>query len=152
VLSRAPAAPLDLKERSLQLAGALLELGGDAIGTGIARAREVLDSGLAEARFNAICIAQGGLRTPPLALHRAPVLAPYSGTVNTIDNRLVSRIAKLAGAPLAPAAGLELHVHVGQSVARGEAMFTVHAESPGELAYALAYHARHAHAISLRHA
>jgi hypothetical protein len=28
---------------------------------------------------------------------------------------------------------------------------TVHAESPGELAYALAYHARHAHAFSLHY-
>ena len=48
-------------------------------------------------------------------------------------------MAKLAGAPRDPAAGLLLHVHLGDAVAAGEPLFTVHAESRGELAYALAY-------------
>lgn len=68
-----------------------------------------------------------------------------------IDNRLISRIAKLAGAPRAQAAGIDLHVRVGQHVERDQPLMTVHAESPGELAYAMAYHARHARAFILQH-
>jgi len=49
------------------------------------------------------------------------------------------QFAKLAGAPQAPAAGIDLHVRNGDFVERGEPLFTLHAESPGELAYALQY-------------
>ena len=46
-------------------------------------------------------------------------------------------MAKLAGAPRAKAAGLDLHVHLGDRVAAGQPLFTLHAEAPGELRYAL---------------
>ena len=59
VLSRDRRAPRDLRERSLDLAGAVLELGGVPAGSGRARAQEVLDSGLAEKKFEAICEAPG---------------------------------------------------------------------------------------------
>jgi thymidine phosphorylase len=87
-----------------------------------------------------------------VAAHRAPILAPRRGVISQIDNRLISRIAKLAGAPRAQAAGIELHVRVGHVVERGQPFMTVHAESPGELAYALAYHRRHAHVFGLHDA
>ena len=61
------------------------------------------------------------------------------GRVTAIDNRRLARVAKLAGAPGAPSAGVDLHVPLGTEVQRGQPLFTVHAESPGELAYALAY-------------
>ncbi len=151
VLARAPDAPADLRERALDLAGHLLELGGEPVGQGRNKATALLDSGAAERKFLAICAAQGGQRTPPVAEYQAPVLSPARGVIAQIDNRLISRIAKLAGAPRAQAAGIELHAHVGRTVERGQPLMTVHAESPGELAYALAYHARHAHAFSLHH-
>ena len=47
--------------------------------------------------------------------------------------------SKLAGAPRAGTAGIDLHVRNGDFVERGEPLFTLHAESPGELAYALDY-------------
>jgi thymidine phosphorylase len=47
--------------------------------------------------------------------------------------------AKLAGAPADPAAGIDLHVRIGHSVDAGQPLFTLHAESPGELAYAREY-------------
>lgn len=150
VLERAPDAPADLRERALDLAGVLLELGGTHAGKGRQQAAKLLDSGAAQTKFDAIRLAQGGLRIPPVAPHRAPVIAPASGAVTAIDNRLVSRIAKLAGAPVARAAGVELPVRVGQRVERGQPLLTVHAESPGELAYALAFLARHPRAIVLR--
>lgn len=56
-----------------------------------------------------------------------------------IDNCKIARLAKLAGAPGSKAAGVELHVELGEPVSSGQPLCTVHAESPGELAYALDY-------------
>ena len=140
VLRREPGAPEDLRERSLLLAGHLLELAGRcAAGSGRAEAQAILDDGRAWRKFRAIARAQGGLREPPVAEWRREVRAARAGWIGAIDNRRLARIAKLAGAPADPAAGLELHVRLGQTVAEGEPLFTVHAESAGELEYALQY-------------
>lgn len=140
VLRGDPGAPSDLRQRSIDLAGHLLELGNKAgAGQGGALAGATLSSGAAWARFQAICEAQGGLREPP----RAPLSSVFEGTaagrVATIDNRRLSKAAKLAGAPRAPAAGLELHVRLGDRIEMGQKLFTLHAQSRGELAYASAF-------------
>lgn len=133
-------APADLRARALELAGALLELAGRAArGEGAVLARATLESGAAWAKLQAICEAQGGMRQPPVALHQRPVGASRSGRVDGIDNRRLARIAKLAGAPFSPAAGVELHVALESAIERGQPLFTLHASSPGELAYALEY-------------
>jgi len=140
VLQAKPSAPADLRERSLTLAGALLELGGVAPdGGGLAAATAVLDNGKAWAKFQRICDAQGGMRQPPVARHRHPISANRSGPVYAIDNRRLARVAKLAGAPDDKAAGIELHVRLGDEVTTGQPLFTIHAESPGELEYALEF-------------
>jgi thymidine phosphorylase len=61
------------------------------------------------------------------------------GRVSGIDNRRLARVAKLAGAPHDPAAGLDLAVRLGDTVRRGDPLFTVHASALGELEYGLAY-------------
>lgn len=138
VLERKPDAPLDLRDRSLVLAGAVLELAGlSAVGAGTAAAQALLDSGAALKKFTAICDAQGGRERPPKAGHTHEITAPHGGRIVRFDNRQLSRVAKLAGAPKAPAAGLDLHVRVNQHVERGQPLYSVHAETPGELAYAL---------------
>ena len=140
VLRREPDAPRDLRERAIALAGRVFELAGHtAPGAGAAIARGLLDDGQAWRKFQAICAAQGGMREPPRAPHTHVVAAPAAGTVVTIDNRRLARAAKLAGAPQSPAAGLDLHTPLGTRVERGQPLFTMHAETPGELAYALAY-------------
>lgn len=140
VLRNEASAPADLAARALLLAGEVLELGAAApAGAGQARAREVLASGAAWAKFQEICAAQGGLREPPVAPYRQEVPARRSGAVAAIDNRRLARIAKLAGAPQAACAGIDLHVRCGDLVERGQPLFTLHAVSPGELAYAFDY-------------
>jgi len=140
VLRRATGAPLDLRDRALDLSGALLELAGfgDA-GTCRAEAIRLLDCGAAEAKFMAICAAQGGFREPPLAPYRHVVAASCQGRIAAIDNRRIARIAKLAGAPQRKTVGVWLAVHVGEVAAAGAPLYEIHAESPGELAYALDY-------------
>ncbi|MGE5093046.1 MAG: thymidine phosphorylase, partial [Bacillota bacterium] len=90
-------------------------------------------------KFQAICRAQGGMREPPVAAFTRPVSAGAAGRVVRIDNRRLARIAKLAGAPRSPAAGLVLHVRLGDVVSVGQPLFTIHAQAAGELEYALAY-------------
>ena len=67
------------------------------------------------------------------------MLANRPGRLTTINNRTLGRLAKLAGAPDDKAAGVELHVRLGDEVATGQPLLTVHANAPGELAYALDY-------------
>ena len=66
-----------------------------------------------------------------------------TGECVAIDNRRIAQVAKLAGAPQSRSAGVDLHVRLGQRVERGAPLYTIHAEAPGELDYALAYAARH---------
>ena len=140
VLQSRPDAPPDLRERAIVLAGNLIELCGKAAaGQGRRMAGEALASGRAWRKFQAICEAQGGMREPPSAPYRHPVLARSSGRVAAFDNRRLAKAAKLAGAPHDPAAGILLHARLGERVEAGQPLFTLHAESPGELAYALSY-------------
>ncbi|MHB1206968.1 MAG: thymidine phosphorylase family protein [Rhodospirillaceae bacterium] len=145
VLTNDVLASASLRERSLDLAGAVLELAGGAIpgeGRARARAKDVLGSGEAWRKFQAICKQQGGMRVPPVAQLRHAVVAPMAGTVDLVDNRLLARIAKLAGAPAAKAAGIDVHVELGSIVQKGEPLYTIHAETRGELEYALDFQRR----------
>ena len=140
VLCGEPDAPRDLRDRAVALAASLLELSrAVGPGMGLGRAEDVLESGAAWRKFQAICEAQGGMRTPQIASHQRPATAVASGNVLSIDNRRLAKAAKLAGAPGAKAAGLELHARLGDRVEMGAPLFTLHAETPGELAYALDY-------------
>lgn len=151
VLRNEREAPPDLRERALMLAGLVLEMGGKAaLGQGKALAGEVLASGAAWRKFQAICEAQGGMREPPRAAHTQPVLAQHSGTVVAVDNRVLARVAKLAGAPKAAAAGMRFHAPLGSMVEVGQPLFTLHADSPGELAYALAYAQSQEHLFTIQ--
>lgn len=140
VLRQQPDAPADLAQRALLLAGQVLEFGGAApAGAGWSLAAATLAEGRAWRKFMEICEAQGGFREPALAPLRHDILAPCSGRVIGIDNRRLSRIAKLAGAPKVPCAGIDLRVRPGDFVERGEPLYTLHAGSPGALAYAADY-------------
>jgi thymidine phosphorylase len=150
VLRREQDAPPDLRERALALAAEVLEFSTSiARGEGLPLARRILESGEAMRKFEAICHAQGGLREPPRAPLTHVVEAAKAGVCVAIDSRRIARIAKLAGAPVAPAAGVDLHTRLGQRLEKGEPLFVVHAQAPGELEYALNYAARQHDVIRL---
>ena len=131
-------APQDLRDRSLVLAGKVLEFSPKvAFGAGLQLATEILDSGKAWRKFQAICEAQGGFFEPPMAKYRRTITASKAGVVSKIDNRRLAAIAKLAGAPRAKAAGIELHVNTKAKVEAEQPLFTIHSEAPGELNYAV---------------
>ncbi len=150
VLQNRDDAPLDLKIRAAEVAGALLEMGGKAaVDEGFRQAIALIDSGKAWQKFRDICEAQGGLKQPPVAPYRYNMVSPVKGTVSDIDNRQLAQIAKLAGAPADPAAGLVIYCRLGDQVSRGETLLTIHAESPGELDYAVSCLNAHGQVITL---
>lgn len=140
VLSGNKNAPEDLRDRSLMLAGHIIEFSPNVTpGTGRAIAKSILDSGKALKKFVAICEAQGGMFEIPKAQHTHEVVADHSGIVVGIDNRDLARIAKLAGAPNCKAAGVKLLVKLGEFVEKNQPLFVIHAGAKGALNYALSY-------------
>lgn len=140
VLERKPEAPRDLREKSLFLAARLLERAGavpDACG--YRAAQEALDSGAALARFEAIRAAQGARVLPAPAPFTGVVVASGDGRVRALDCLRLARIAKLAGAPANPSAGLRVLCRVGDVVARGQPVLEVHAQSEAQLGFAVAH-------------
>lgn len=141
VLENDPRAPIDLRQKSLRLAGRMLEFDPDVRGgDGFAIARDILDSGRALAKMQAIIDAQG--RRP--FDHNAPQLAGLSfevaafgdGVVTAIDNFQLARIARLAGAPKVQGAGVDLLRKLGEPVLCGEPLYRVHAAFAADLEFA----------------
>jgi thymidine phosphorylase len=138
VLENDPQAPQELREKSLQLAGRIIEFDPDVRGgQGYAIARDILDSGRALEKFNAIVMAQGKNTDPvPLGKLSYEYSAPQDGRVTAINNFQIARIASLAGAPIDKGAGVDLHKKLGQPVRAGEPLYTVYAEFQSDLNFA----------------
>ena len=133
-------APTDLKNKAIDIAACLLEFGGKvAAGQGRELANKILTDGTALKKFLAICEAQGGFREPNTAAYTYDILAAHDGFITKIDNRNLAMVAKLAGAPHDPAAGIEFFAKQGSSVKIGQLLYRIHAEAKGELAYSLSY-------------
>ncbi|MFI5000157.1 MAG: thymidine phosphorylase family protein [Reyranellales bacterium] len=138
VLERHPAAPRDLEDHALLLAGHLLEF-DPALrgGRGIVRARELLESGAALAKMRRLMAAQGPPPAPSqLGTLKQDVLASGDGVVAAIDCHRLARIARLAGAPLDKGAGVDLFKKVGDSVAKGEPLYRIHADFETDFRFA----------------
>jgi thymidine phosphorylase len=138
VLENDPNQPRDLREQALQLSSRILEFDPDVRGgQGYILARDILESGRALEKMQAIVEAQGASDAPrePGRL-RNTIDADRDANVAAIDNRQMARIARLAGAPMDKGAGVDLYKKVGDSVARGEALYAIHAEFDADFAFA----------------
>ena len=141
VLENDPRAPADLRQKCLRLAGRLIEFSPDVRGgDGFAIARDILDSGRALNKMNAIIAAQGSKgfnhNDPQLGKLTLDVHAASSGVVTGIDNLQIARIARLAGAPKVINAGVDLLHKLGEAVAAGDNLYRIHAEFPSDLEFA----------------
>jgi thymidine phosphorylase len=138
VLANHPDAPQDLRQKSLHLAGRVIEFDPDVRGgDGWRIARDILDSGRALAQMNAIIDAQGrrGAIPPPAPL-TFEMTAPADGVVVGIDNLRLARIARLAGAPLVQDAGVWLARKLGDPVRAGDLLYRLHARHEADLGFA----------------
>ena len=144
VLRNEDSAPKDLKERSLVLAGELLELSEEVQKSkGYEVATQLLESGKAFEKFEAICKAQGRFSKTFVAPYQFEMHAPKHGLIKKINNRKIAKLAKLSGAPQSKSAGILLNVHLDDEIEKGQLLYTLFAESQGELNYALEYYEIH---------
>ncbi len=126
--------PIDLRDKALYLSGELLELSGRASqGEGYGMAERALKDGKALEKFRQIIKLQGGKWKDPDELkpgkYTYDVIAWRSGKIRLLNNKLISKIAKMAGAPLDKGAGIYLHKQPGEQVRKGEVLMTIYAEN-----------------------
>ncbi len=134
VLRNDPLAPVDLKEKSLMLAGLLLEMVSKCRkGEGLKKAREILENRKALAKMNEIIAAQGKQQKLELGKYRYPLHSRKSGKIVEIDNDVIAKIARVAGTPDDKGAGLYLSKKINEKVKKGDLLYTVYAESEFKL-------------------
>lgn len=138
VLRNDPEAPHDLREKSLQLAGRLIEFDNDIRGgEGYDIARDILDSGRALYKMEQIIAAQGKQETQfELGGLTHEVTAQEDGTVVGINNLTMARIARLAGAPLDKGAGVYIFKRIGDTVSKGEPLYRIYSQFPADFQFA----------------
>jgi len=140
VLKRTEDRPLDLENKSIFLAGQILELAGECKeGRGEATARVILDSGDALAKFEEIIKAQNG-HVPTadelenrLGKLKVNIVAEKNGKITGIDNKKINLLAHLAGSPMDKGCGIYLYKHIGEKVKLGDKIATIYAESQTRL-------------------
>ncbi|MEW6722417.1 MAG: AMP phosphorylase [Candidatus Micrarchaeota archaeon] len=135
--------PDDLRHKSLIMAGRLLELCGRVEkGKGYTVAEGLVNSGKALAKFKEIIELQGGdhrLRASDIEIgsYSHTVTSEVAGSIFHIDNKVISKIARIAGAPRDKGAGVLLHRLRGDRVERDDKLFTIFSESEAKLDFAL---------------
>ncbi|MBE6451885.1 MAG: thymidine phosphorylase [Alphaproteobacteria bacterium] len=130
-------APQDLLEKSLFLAGRVLEFDPQLRGgQGYVVAKEILTSGRALDALNKIIYAQGKAAQPKIGHLTRDIVAAQSGVVESIDNARINKIGVLAGATHYSGAGLDLLKKVGDSVEQGETLYRIHSINSTDFAFA----------------
>jgi thymidine phosphorylase len=140
VLGNEKDAPQDLREKSLRLAGRVLEYDLNLRGgAGYARAKELLENGAALKTMQKIIEAQG----PTLCKNQMgglakDILAERDGFVTDIDCLHFNRVGRLAGAPLDNGAGIDLFKKTGDRVEKGEPLYRIYSCAASEFDLAVA--------------
>ena len=132
--------PKDLRDKSLYMAGILLKMAG--VKDGKKRAVEILESGQAYKKLQEIIKAQGGnpnIKPEGIKIGKFKYIyrSKNQGRVEYIDNKLLTRVAKLAGAPEEKGAGIYLNVHLKYKVKKNDILFTLYSENQSKLKYAV---------------
>jgi AMP phosphorylase len=141
--------PNSLREKSLSLAGILLEMGGVAgRGEGYRAAEDILTSGKALKKLLEIIEAQGGdssVRSENIQIGEncEDILAPSSGYVVTFFNKRLVELARMAGAPSDKKAGVKIHKKMGERVKKDEPLITICSSTDWELESAVKDAKRH---------
>ncbi len=132
--------PKDLEEKSIMLAGKILELSGKAKkDKGIEAAREILESGKAFKKFKQIIEAQDGkingnrFKKPRFSHH---IHAENKIKIIHIDNKIINKIARFAGCPEDKEAGIYLYKKKHDIANKGEKIMTFYADSEEKLRHA----------------
>lgn len=148
VLEQTDDRPLDLEDRALRLATALLDICLEdsattfrenkkkQFGTTREWAEHLLHSGQALKKMKEIIHAQGGnpeINSQKLNLQIGnfcnEVLSGKSGTIKRINSKNITILARLLGAPTQKGSGIFLHHKIGDTIKKGEALCTFYSET-----------------------
>ena len=133
------AGPNSLIEKSTDIAGILLEMGGKAQkGEGQNLAKEILKSGKAYDKMKQIIKAQGGdPEIKPEDIKLGPFLKEYfatkDGYIVEVNNSLINQIAKAAGCPSSKSSGVEIIKKQGAKIKEGDIVFRIYSHSESRL-------------------
>ena len=130
-------APEDLREKSLFIAGRILEF-NPAVkgGEGYRQAQHLLGTGKALEAFTKIIFDQGKVSAEALAPLCREVLAPKDGIVGGFDAAHLQKIALATGAPRDKGCGLDLIAKSGEEVQTGDLLYRIYAQNPNSFAFA----------------
>ncbi len=130
---------LDLIDKSLVMAGLMLEMAGVAKeGEGKKMAQEILEDGRALEKMKEIIKAQGGNpdikpEDVKIGQHKLDIYIKENGRIHLIHNKVISEIARVAGAPKDKGAGVYMYFEKGDKVKKGDKLMTIYAESKRKL-------------------
>ncbi len=128
-------APADLRAKALDFAGRILEWSPDVpANEGRVRAEALLNSGAALSALEKIVDAQGRVDRP---VRPGPLIYEYkaerSGRIKGINPRVISRMARRAGAPMDKSAGIDILQPVGADVVEGTPLLLIHGSVEADL-------------------
>jgi AMP phosphorylase len=135
--------PSDLRHKSTLMAGKLLELCGKVPnGKGYKVAEDLINSGKAMKKFREIIELQGGDKNVkesdlPIGSYSHTITSETNGNIFHIDNKIMSKVARIAGSPKDKGAGVFIHRLRGDRVEKGDKLFTIYAESEAKLDFAI---------------
>ena len=138
LLKRDSRRPVDLEKKCLMMCHEIFRMIG--VKDGYNKALEILDSGKAYKKMIEIIKSQNGKEIAPekisIGKFSFDITAKKSGTINSIDNMAISRIARIAGAPHDSCAGAYIHRHNGDKVRKGEKVLTIYSQGEHHFRYA----------------
>jgi AMP phosphorylase len=122
------------------MASLMLEMAGEK--STMEKVTNILDSGLAYQKMKEIIKAQNG--NPEIKIQDL-LIGPYkysfksdkSGIISYISNEIISKIARIAGAPSDKSAGIFMNIHYNDFVKKKHELFTVYSKSKDKLDYAV---------------
>tara|TARA_Y100000034_G_C6864531_1_gene393857 strand:- start:158 stop:1630 length:1473 start_codon:yes stop_codon:yes gene_type:complete len=130
--------PKDLRDKSIKMSVYILKMLN--IKNPKKKVLETLDSGCAYEKMKEIIKAQEGKIIKPgqlkLGKFKKNVYSSRKGKVRELNNRDVSKIARMAGAPLDKTAGIYLCKKLKDRVGKKELLFIIYAGSKKRLNYA----------------
>ncbi|MHA1786073.1 MAG: thymidine phosphorylase [Candidatus Helarchaeota archaeon] len=132
-----------LVEKSVSLAGMLLEMNGTQKGQGRKLAIDILKSGKAREMMLKIIEIQGGnkeiVNEIQIGEYDTRIHASQDGYITRVNNLLLNRIAVLAGAPFDKGAGLKILGKRGDKISNGDILLEIFSESETKLTKATDY-------------
>jgi len=134
VLKNEKDAPKDLLEKSLVLAGEILEMIGKAkINEGYKIAKKQIENQKAYQKFQQIIDAQGSKKFINEAKYKIEIKSWADGKIKEFDIKTISKIAKLAGSPKSPNSGMEVLVKLKEKVKKDQTLYIIHTNQPSFL-------------------